>query len=243
MATAGGAEESALVSQVVEEPLPGGGNAGTTAAKGAVEEGAAKGGSEPATLAVEGLVVQSVATDGVEKEQNQQVVVVKEVIPLHLEIAIPSNPFPEAIYRSALKGPQPQQEPESEPAPEPALKPQPQLQPQPQPLAILPADNPEPAVSGGAVVGATAEDAATEPMPEIVVPEMDPLGPMGKILRPAGWAVAVGAGVLSLVGVVVGVGKLKGWLEKRKRLAKGKKEGEQKARRRRHVRDWRVSGE
>jgi len=241
MATAGGAEESAMVSQVVEEPLPGGDNAGTTAAKGAVEEGVAKGGSEPATLAVEGRVVQSVApqdaNDGVEKQQNQQVVVVKEVIPLHLEIAIPSNPFPEAIYRSALKGPQPQQ------APEPALKPQPQLQPQPQPLAILPADNPEPAVSGGAVVGNTAEEVPTEPMPEIVVPEMDPLGPMGKLLRPAGWAVAVGAGVLSLVGVVVGVGKLKGWLEKRKRLAKGKKEGEQKAQRRRHVRDWRVSGE
>jgi len=232
-----------MVPQVVEEPLPEGDKAGTTAAKGAaMEEGAAKGGSEPATLAVEGLVVQSVApqdaTDGVEKDQNQQVVVVKEVIPLHLEIAIPSNPLPEEIYRSALKGPQLQQE--TEPAPEPALKLQPQLQPQPRPLAILPA---EPAVSGGAVVGAIGEDAATEPMPEIVAPKMDPLGPMGKILRPAGWAVAIGAGVLSLVGVVVGVGKLKGWLEKRKRLAKGKKEGEQKVRRRRHVRDWRVSGE
>jgi hypothetical protein len=72
--------------------------------------------------------------------------------------------------------------------------------------------------------------------------EIDKFGPLGKILRPAGYAVAVGAGIVSLVGVIVGFNKLKGWWEK-KQLGKKKKQlqgSNQQKRRRRHVRDWTV---
>lgn len=214
-------EGSALLPQIVEEPLPE--NAGETRHDAVAAQQGREGQGEGAIVAAsEGGTKVNVQVSVENPEGSTPVQVLEEVISID-KIIQPNRPLPEGIYQAALKG-----------------IPEAQLQEVPAGnlnTGLLP-KTPETAAqnTGGSQDAAAANDLLAlfpEDDPESL-PEIDPLGPMAKFVRPAGYVLAVGAGIASLVGVVVGYNTIKGWLQKKKASQKG----EGKQRRRRHVRDW-----